>query len=85
MKIIYLKEYIKKIDKERVNNILDELVYEGFLESDSKGIKAIILEECGFNLSESYIKTYIKKRTKTYVSVPSKIIKIIQYKDKKVK
>lgn len=85
MKIIYLKEYIKKINKERVNNVLNELINEGFLESDSKSIKAIILEEYEVNLSESYIKAYIKKRTKTYVSVPSKIIKIIPYGDNKVK
>lgn len=85
MKIIYLKEYIKKINKERVNNVLNELINEGFLESDSKSIKAIILEEYEVNLSESYIKAYIKKRTKTYVSVPSKIIKIIPYRDNKVK
>lgn len=64
MKIIYLKEYIKKINKERVNNVLNELINEGFLESDSKSIKAIILEEYEVNLSESYIKAYIKNAPK---------------------
>ena len=42
-------------------NCLQGLIEEGFLESDSKGIKAILWEECKIELPEYYIKSYMKK------------------------
>ena len=61
MNIIHLKNYEKTLNNKQVINCLQGLIEEGFLESDSKGIKAILWEECKVELPVYYIKSYMKK------------------------